>query len=237
MNPEDQQNVQQLRSLRDDERWLDEPYVQRARSSRRSWRTWLPVPIAAAATLAIVLAAVALTRPAGSPSDGAAPAASRAAALASRPAATASTGPAASPVVPWAPLVAPPAKAGASPAADGGPLSALTITMQLPATLRAGATADYTVRLTNPTRAAIALTPCPTYTQIVQGAPQSAQNRPSAARFRLNCASTGSLAAGDSVLFAMRVAVPADARGAIRVTWALESAGAPSATETTSVTP
>ncbi|WP_375399237.1 hypothetical protein [uncultured Amnibacterium sp.] len=232
MHAEDRQNVERLRRLRDDGRWLDEPYVQRDRSTRRSWRTWLPVPIAAVATLAIVFGAVALSRPAPVSDRGpAAPATGAAAA-----------GNASQTVVPWAPLAALPARSSTSAAPTftpkgSGPLSALTAAIELPATLHAGVTTDYTVRLTNSTGTAIALTPCPSYTQIVLGAPQSAANRPAGSRFRLNCASVGSLAAGASVTFAMRVTIPADARGETKVTWSLESPGAPSVVAERPVTP
>jgi hypothetical protein len=94
-----------------------------------------------------------------------------------------------------------------------GPLSPLTIRLYVPATVRAGHTLRFTVLITNPTRAAIRLSPCPAYETGIASA------RPVA--YRLNC-STPVVPARQSRLFGMQYTVPAGTPpGLVKFGWFL----------------
>lgn len=95
------------------------------------------------------------------------------------------------------------------------PLAKLEAQMSLPAEIRAGDTLRYVVALINPTDDAIGLRECPGYTE--SGGPPSTK-----ASYSLNCAAVGSLAAGETVRFAMEFEIPADAPpGTYRLIWSL----------------
>ncbi|MDI1462142.1 DUF4232 domain-containing protein [Catellatospora sp. KI3] len=74
----------------------------------------------------------------------------------------------------------------------------LTARIEAPARVKAGANLDYTVVLTNPGRTAVALDPCPTYDESLYKAREL---------YLLNCA-PGTIPAGGSIRFAMRLTVP-----------------------------
>jgi hypothetical protein len=94
-----------------------------------------------------------------------------------------------------------------------GPLSPLTVRLQAPASVRAGDTLRFTVRITNPTRAAIRLSPCPAYEVGISTA------RPVA--YELNC-STPVIAAGQTRTYDMRYSVPASTpAGLDKIGWFL----------------
>jgi hypothetical protein len=91
--------------------------------------------------------------------------------------------------------------------------SPLVIRLQAPARARAGAVLKFTVRITNPTRAAIRLAPCPGY--------QVGISSVRAAAYRLNC-SAPVIRAGQSRVYDMRYAVPAGTpAGLAKIGWFL----------------
>ena len=99
------------------------------------------------------------------------------------------------------------------------PLARLTGAIRLEGRAMPGSELRYTVTLTNPTGAAIALSPCPSFTQSL-----SAGQELGSATLRLNCAATGDeLAAGASATYEMRLAIPARvAADAVKLSWKLE---------------
>ncbi|HEX3514017.1 MAG TPA: DUF4232 domain-containing protein [Trebonia sp.] len=101
--------------------------------------------------------------------------------------------------------------APAEPRADA--LSRLLIRLKVPALATAGQTLRFQVVLTNPTRAAIRLSPCPSYEVGISVAGEHA--------FELNCADPV-IAAGHSRRFEMEYPVPAGARkGLAKIGWLL----------------
>lgn len=113
-------------------------------------------------------------------------------------------------VVPWADE---PAVFETSPPRTPEPRGELTATVDLPATLAAGEVVRYTVRLSNPTRAPIALDPCPAYEQVISVLRASHQ---------LNCAAATDVPAGGGETFEMQLRVPKAALpGPTRLTWTL----------------
>lgn len=101
--------------------------------------------------------------------------------------------------------------APAEPRADS--LSRLSVRLKVPALATAGRTMRFEVVLTNPTRAAIRLSPCPSYEVGISAAREQA--------FRLNCADPV-IAAGRSRTFEMEYKVPAGTRdGLAKIGWLL----------------
>jgi len=99
----------------------------------------------------------------------------------------------------------------AAPAPD--PLSPLTVRMQTPASVRAGTTLRFAVTITNPTQAAIKLSPCPSYEVGISSARTLA--------YELNC-STPVILPGQTRTFDMQYAVPANTpAGLTKVGWFL----------------
>jgi len=99
----------------------------------------------------------------------------------------------------------------AAPRSDA--LSPLVIRLQAPARARAGQVLRFTVQITNPTRSAIRLAPCPDYQVGISSA--------RAAAYRLNC-SAPVLRAGQSRVYDMRYAVPAGTpAGLAKIGWFL----------------
>jgi hypothetical protein len=92
-------------------------------------------------------------------------------------------------------------------------LSRLSVQLKVPAVATAGQTLRFQVVLTNPTRAAIRLSPCPDYEVGTSVASEYA--------FRLNCADPV-ITAGQSRIFEMEYTVPASAReGLAKIGWLL----------------
>ena len=103
---------------------------------------------------------------------------------------------------------------------NASPLALLESAVHLDGRALPGSELHYTVVLTNPTAAAIALTPCPSFTQSLFG-----DRELSSATLRLNCAAGGdAIAAGESVAYEMRLAIPAHvAADAVKLSWKLEN--------------
>jgi hypothetical protein len=102
------------------------------------------------------------------------------------------------------------------------PLAVLTAALELPPTAAAGRTLDYVVELGNPTAHRVDLDPCPGYVQAVR------TTVPVKEQHALNCAPVGRLGPHQTVRFAMRLRIPADAAaGAVTLYWSLDSSGAP----------
>ncbi len=103
--------------------------------------------------------------------------------------------------------------------AKGSPLALLQSAVRIDGRAMPGSELQYTVILTNPTAKAIALTPCPSFTQSLFG-----EQELSSATLRLNCAATGNeIAAGKSIAYEMRLAIPAHvAADAVKLSWKLE---------------
>jgi hypothetical protein len=98
--------------------------------------------------------------------------------------------------------------------------AALTSVIEAPDTVRAGDTLQYTVVLTNPGPDPVRLDPCPVYQELFYKGLET---------YLLNC-SPGTIGAGTSVRFAMRVQVPAfTPAGANRLTWMIKEIEADSA--------
>jgi hypothetical protein len=81
------------------------------------------------------------------------------------------------------------------------PLDSLTATIQVPASITPGQTLDYSVTLTNPSSAAVPLSSCPNYVEVV-GPPGYSET------YQLNC-TTASISPGQSVTFDMQLGIPA----------------------------
>jgi hypothetical protein len=104
------------------------------------------------------------------------------------------------------------------PAATPGPLDSLSATLDAPQTVARGAVLTYQVTLVNQSPAAVALSPCPSYTQVLGGGAGAAQQT-----LVLNCQAGASIAANAAVTYAMKVTVPASAPpGDTKLTWKLE---------------
>jgi hypothetical protein len=101
------------------------------------------------------------------------------------------------------------------------PLNVLTATAAMPATVAAGTTVTYTVTLQNPTGQAVALSPCPSYTQYIS--PVGTRPGSAASQYYLNCQAAPEIPAGSSVTFDMQIPAPA-AAGVAKYGWALQGA-------------
>jgi uncharacterized protein DUF4232 len=100
------------------------------------------------------------------------------------------------------------------------PLAVLKVTLELPATVQAGATLSYIVDLTDPTAKHVSLDPCPGYVQALRQAPSTK------ATHALNCTPVGMIGPHQTVRFAMRLAIPADAAaGSVAVYWSVVPGG------------
>ena len=110
------------------------------------------------------------------------------------------------------------------------PLHGLRARVVSPArTVRADSVLTYHVVLSNPTKRAIALRPCPAYRQarFSQASPGNDDAVNDGELMRLNCAPVRAIAAGGRRRFEMRVRVPADLAAGRRlsVRWALRARG------------
>jgi hypothetical protein len=108
------------------------------------------------------------------------------------------------------------------PPSSRSPLNVLTATVAVPATLSAGSTASYTVTLRNHSRAAVRLTPCPSYTEYLGVFSGPGRHVYLTRHYYLNCTAIRRIAAHGSVAFAMRIPVPAGA-GHAKLDWQLQS--------------
>jgi hypothetical protein len=98
--------------------------------------------------------------------------------------------------------------------------------IDLPRTVRAGATIFYTVTLSNPTDVAVSLRPCPSYTN---GAARS---------FALNCDTVHAIPPHGHVAYAMRIRIPEKytRAGVAKVVWSLNTPTGPYAVAAAAVT-
>jgi hypothetical protein len=95
------------------------------------------------------------------------------------------------------------------------PLGHLRFRIDAPSTVQAGHDLDYVLTVSNPTGAAIALRPCPSYLQWSGGVKD---------HFMLNCAQARPVPARGQETFAMRLHVPSDAdTGSTKLAWGLDA--------------
>jgi hypothetical protein len=100
------------------------------------------------------------------------------------------------------------------PAATPGPIGSLSVTVDAPQTTARGAVLTYQVTLVNQLQAPVALSPCPSYTQVLGAVQQT---------LVLNCQAAASIAANASVTFQMQLTVPASASpGDTKLSWTLD---------------
>jgi len=91
----------------------------------------------------------------------------------------------------------------------------MAVSIAAPASVYLGSTLNFTVTLTNRSSREYRLSPCPDYLEIL-GA------KDATATYQLNCSAMGTIAAGRSTVFEMRLNVPASLRaGTARLYWAL----------------
>jgi hypothetical protein len=96
------------------------------------------------------------------------------------------------------------------------PLSDLTVSLEVPPTVAAGATLVYVADLTNPTDRSVSLARCPGYVEAASGPTRIKE------AYGLNCAPVGAIAAHDTVRFAMRLHVPDQAAsGPLTFHWSM----------------
>jgi hypothetical protein len=99
----------------------------------------------------------------------------------------------------------------------------LTVSLELPTSVRIGQTLEYAVVLTDPSGVPVALTPCPNYFQSLGGVKTGGL-------FQLNC-SVAVVPAHGAVRYEMRVPIPVDTAepGPVKLTWQLETDSAETA--------
>ncbi len=103
------------------------------------------------------------------------------------------------------------------PALPRSPLNALTARISMPRTAVAGMTATYSVTLGNPTGRLVALSPCPSYLEFVDGRGGSNVLR----EYYLNCSAAPAIPARNSLTFQMTVPLP-DRVGTTSLAWILQ---------------
>jgi hypothetical protein len=93
-------------------------------------------------------------------------------------------------------------------------LSGLRVALALPARIAAGQVLRFAVTITNPTRAAVRLSRCPSYELGLSVAPAKA--------YKLNCSAARAIGSGQSRTYEMQFAIPADAPvGLAKIGWFL----------------
>ena len=106
---------------------------------------------------------------------------------------------------------------------SSNPLHVLQLAATMPATVEAGTRVHYRVTLRNPTDHAVALAPCPTYTEFLTPARAYAQLAQHS--YQLNCSGAGGrIPAHRQVAFAMQVPAPATP-GEAKFGWSIGNAG------------
>jgi hypothetical protein len=103
---------------------------------------------------------------------------------------------------------------------SSSPLEQLSGAVTVAETSAAGDTLRYTVTLSNPGKAAVALSPCPAYTQSL-----FADGVAASSTWRLNCGASGNqIAPGASVSYQMQLAIPAGLKaGDAKLSWQLQN--------------
>ncbi len=115
---------------------------------------------------------------------------------------------------------------------SSSPLDALQATVTAPSTAAHGSTFTYTVTLTNSTAGAIALSPCPSYTEGFS----NGNGVEDQATWLLNCQVEQQIPAGASLTFAIQYVVPSSfPAGVAKLSWALQVPGGPAAGTTVMV--
>ncbi len=93
-------------------------------------------------------------------------------------------------------------------------LSGLHVALAVPSRIAAGQVLKFAVTITNPTRAAVRLSPCPSYETGLSVAPARA--------YKLNCSAAPAIPAGQSRTYDMRFSIPAAApAGLAKIGWFL----------------
>jgi hypothetical protein len=117
------------------------------------------------------------------------------------------------------PIVADFGTPGPSQTPPPSSLDVLTVSRSMPATVTPGTTADYAVTLTNPTRQAVKLSPCPSYEEFI--APTGTKPGQDASYYYLNCQAAPSIPAHGKLTFDMEIQVPAGV-GQAKYGWLLQ---------------
>jgi len=105
----------------------------------------------------------------------------------------------------------------------------LTVRLNLPAIVTRGKAVNYSVTLSNPATQAISLTPCPSYTQLMNE-PIGSNVNITKSTYLLNCQAASIVPAGGSLTFQMIMQVPAGWQpGPAKFLWNLEVEGQPAA--------
>jgi hypothetical protein len=114
----------------------------------------------------------------------------------------------------------------AEPRPQPGTPATLEARIDLPSSVRAGATILYTVTLTNPTDVAVSLRPCPGYTDGLGSS------------FALNCDTVHAIPPHGHVDYAMRIRIPEKytRNGVAKVAWSLNTPTGPHTAAAASVT-
>jgi hypothetical protein len=116
------------------------------------------------------------------------------------------------------------AAADVLPAVASGPLSSLNATVNAPQTVARGTVLTYQLTLANPSQAAVALSPCPSYTEVLGGGDSNAVQQ----TLVLNCQAGASIAAGAALTYQIELSVPASAApGDTKLTWQLQVPNGP----------
>ncbi len=93
-------------------------------------------------------------------------------------------------------------------------LSGLRVVLAVPSRIAAGQVLKFAVTITNPSRATVRLSPCPSYELGLSVAPAKA--------YKLNCSAAPAIPAGQSRTFQMRFSIPAGApAGLAKIGWFL----------------
>jgi len=110
------------------------------------------------------------------------------------------------------------------PDAAPGPLSTLGLSLAAPRTAARGSVLTYRVTVVNPSPASVALSPCPSYTEVLgTGAGAGAQRT-----LLLNCQAAPWISASAARTFEMKLSVPASTpAGTTKLSWKLEVPGGP----------
>jgi hypothetical protein len=118
-----------------------------------------------------------------------------------------------------------------APAVAPSPLGVLRVSLIAPRSAAHGAVLTYRITLTNPSSRAIALSPCPSYTESVGTGPAIQRT------LVMNCAAATFIRAGASLVYEMRLPLPQSAaHGPARLYWRLEVAYGPTAGSAISIT-
>jgi len=111
-------------------------------------------------------------------------------------------------------------------------IDSLRVIVSLPSTAPAGATLRYLVTLANPTRTAVRLDPCPSYTEAVAASIHRYLHR----AFLLNCDAVRRIGPGRRVRYEMRMRLPTMEAGPAKFSWHLNVPSEPGSSATLAIT-